>query len=137
MRYRLLVNFSTLSVRLLQKIGKPLSTGPIILVKRDFFNTLDGYDSSVVISEDHNLIVKAYKRGVKAHFLSDVECLFSMRRFEKEGIWNVVRKYAYFIVITLIKGGVYNKSKSFSYETGGHNFSKATEQSKHNHNTKN
>jgi len=121
--YKTLVASTVILVKLLQKIGIPLSIGPIILIKKDLFDTIGGFSLQTTASEDHNLIIKAYKKGEKARFLSDVGCTFSMRRFERDGICNILWKYTIFTIETLIKGGVYKKS---NYEMGGHNYENAS-----------
>lgn len=122
-QYSTLVNLTVLSVRMLQKIGKPLSIGPLILIKKELFDKIGHFSERTTASEDHNLIIKAYQLGEKAHFISDVQCLFSMRRLERDGIMNTVWKYTKFTAETLVKGGVYGKS---NYVMGGQNYSQAT-----------
>jgi len=122
--YKILTSFSVISVKFLHKIGRPLSLGPNIIIYKKLFTELKGFDSKITISEDHNLIIKAYKKGVRSHFLSDVRCDFSMRRLERDGIWAILWKYTYFTIETLVKGGVYRKS--VNYEMGGQNYNQAS-----------
>ncbi|HWY78785.1 MAG TPA: glycosyltransferase [Candidatus Sulfotelmatobacter sp.] len=119
-RYSALVSIIVVTVRLLHKVGRPLSIGPIILIKKDLFDAIKGFDLHIIISEDHNLIIKAHKYGIKAHFLTDMSCVFSMRRLERDGMINVLWKYAWFTAETLIRGGVYGST--LKYEMGGQNY---------------
>ncbi len=118
--YNVVTNVSVNLVRLLQKVGKPLSVGANIVIQKKLFDSLGGFDYLLAMAEDHNLIIKAYKRGVKAQFLPDVRCVCSMRRLEHDGFWITCWKYLYFSIKTMFKGGIY--STSLQYEMGGHNF---------------
>jgi glycosyltransferase involved in cell wall biosynthesis len=109
---------SITSVKLFHKIGRPISMGPIIVIAKTLFDQIGGFDEKIAIAEDHNLIIKAYKKGVKAKFIEDVNCYFSMRRFDSEGTWNIVWQYIRYTGITLVKGGVLKPISK--YEQGGH-----------------
>lgn len=119
--YRMLITGAGNLVKLLQKIGVPFSTGPMIIIKKELFDKIGGFSLKTTASEDHNLIIKAYKVGVKVIFLADVQCEFSMRRFERDGTANILWKYTIFTIETWIKGGVYRKS---DYVMGGQNYKK-------------
>ncbi len=119
LQYSALVSFTVNIVKLLHKVGRPLSIGPLIIIKKDVFNAIGGFSLQTTASEDHNLIIKAHKMGIKAHFLSDVKCVFSMRRLERDGILAILLKYARFTAETLIRGGVYSSTK---YEMGGQDY---------------
>jgi glycosyltransferase involved in cell wall biosynthesis len=121
--YRSLVAFTIFAVQGLQKIGKHFSLGGHIVIKKSLFDRLHGFDLQVIVSEDHNLITRAHQMGADAQILFDAPCVFSMRRWEREGIGHVLVKYAWFNIETFIRGGVY--SKSLGYEMGGHNYKKA------------
>ncbi len=123
LRYRLLVSMAIDAVKFLHKLNKPLSIGPLILIRKDVFEKIGGFNLKTTASEDHNLVIKSHKAGEKAHFLPDVRCLFSMRRFERDGISKILWKYTVFTGETLIRGGVYQKAPQ--YEMGGHNYTKA------------
>jgi glycosyltransferase involved in cell wall biosynthesis len=122
-RYRFLVKFVVVLVRSFHAMRKPFSLGPIILIKKDLFDDIGGFNLKTAIAEDHNLIIKAHKHGHKAHFVTDMRCHFSMRRFEQEGILNVMWKYTFFSIETFFLGGVTRKSPN--YKMGGHNYKKA------------
>lgn len=119
---RMLVNFSIRGVQFLQKIKTPLSIGPIIVIHKSLFNTIKGFDESIIIGEDHNIIIKSYRAGVTATFLHDVKCEFSMRRFDSVGTWHVVWQYAQFTTEILVKGSIGSRKKN--YEMGGQRYLK-------------
>lgn len=106
------------TVRILKTIGRPISMGPMIVIKKDLFDKIGGFDETIAIAEDHNLVIKAHRQGVKAVFIENINCYFSMRRFDAEGTWNIVWQYIRYTGITLAKGGV--KKPISQYEQGGH-----------------
>jgi hypothetical protein len=89
---------------------------------KSLFTKINGYDEKVAIAEDHNIVIKAYKAGVKAAFLSDVPVVYSMRRFQSRGKWNLLREYAKYTFITLQQGGVYESKSKKEYIMGGQQY---------------
>ncbi|HSX09766.1 MAG TPA: glycosyltransferase [Candidatus Saccharimonadales bacterium] len=122
LRYRVVVKFVITAVKFLHIVGRPFSIGPLILIKKELFDKIGGFNLNLTISEDHNLILTAHKFGVKAYFLSDVNCVFSMRRFERDGLFRIFWKYSFFTAETLLRGGISREAPS--YEMGGHNYDK-------------
>jgi glycosyltransferase involved in cell wall biosynthesis len=123
--YRFLVWFSITAVTTLTKLGRPMGLGPHIVIEKKFFNKLGGFNEKISASEDHNLVIKAAKAGVKATFLKDVVCVFSMRRFDSQGIVKVFWQYALFAIETVLKGAVY--TKDIHYDMGGQDYKKENE----------
>jgi glycosyltransferase involved in cell wall biosynthesis len=123
LRYKFLVSFAVNSIEFLNKLNIPLSIGPLILIRKDLFDKIGGFDLKTTASEDHRLVIKSHKLGEKAHFLSDVGCFFSMRRLESDGILSILWKYTLFTAETLVRGGVYQKATN--YEMGGQYYKKA------------
>jgi glycosyltransferase involved in cell wall biosynthesis len=121
MMNRFLVSLTINSVKTLQRIGKALSIGPLIVIEKHLFDRIGGFSEVTTASEDHNLVIKAHQAGVKAVFLDDVHCIFSMRRFDKHGTWSILWQYTVFTAETLFKGAVYNK---VDYEMGGQKYVK-------------
>ncbi|MBA3723802.1 MAG: glycosyltransferase [Candidatus Levybacteria bacterium] len=126
--HRFLFFCSIFTVKMLKRIGRPISTGPHIVINKKLFESIDGFDESIVIGEDHNLIIKAYKKGVSPELIYGVGCYFSMRRFETEGTWKITREYIYYTAMTLIKGGV--KKPVSEYEMGGLRYEQVKEEKK-------
>lgn len=120
--YKILIRGAGSLVKMLNNLNIPFSTGPMILIKKDLFIKIGGFSLITTASEDHNLIIKAYKEGVKVKFMKDVECDFSMRRFERDGTGTILCKYTIFTIETLFKGGVYRKSTN--YVMGGQEYKK-------------
>ena len=63
-----------------------------ILMKKDLFEKLHGFDESIKLAEDHDLARRAKKFG-KFGIISSPAILFSDRRFKKEGWLTLGFKY--------------------------------------------
>lgn len=104
-------------IELSQSLNRPLSSGGSIFIAKKLFLELLGFKEDLYMSEDHNLIQRARKMGVKAKFLKDVKVVFSLRRVKKEGQVMVLYKYLLALVYMLMDGKI--SSKIFMYEMGG------------------
>jgi glycosyltransferase involved in cell wall biosynthesis len=102
---------------LIDKMGKAFSLGPAIIMEKNFFMSINGFNEDAYVSEDQNLVIKALNKGVRARFMNDVFYVYSMRRFENENKALLLVKYTIFTVITLIKGVVL--TKAITYKMGG------------------
>lgn len=100
-----------------QNLNKPFSTGGSMIVERNFFLRIGGFDQKLFLSEDHNLVQRAQKWGVKARFLHNLKLKFSMRRMRKEGAFSLFYKYLISTAYVLFKGDI--NEKIFSYKMGG------------------
>ena len=101
-----------------QSTTKPLSSGGCMIFERNFFNHIGGFDEKLFISEDHNIIQRAKKCGVKTIFLSNIKRVDSFRRMNKEGKLRYLYKVSIGVLHTLFKGDI--KKRIFDYEMGGH-----------------
>lgn len=113
-------------VKFLHIIRRPMALGPLIVMHKALFTKIRGFDEKVKISEDHNIVIRAVKAGHKATFLDDVPVVYSMRRFEAKGKWNLIKEYAKYTFITLFKGGVYESNNN--YIMGGQQYKKKSQQ---------
>ena len=112
-----LINFF---VEISQSFPKPFSAGGSIIIDKNFFEKIGGFDEDTYLAEDHNLIYKATFWGVKAKFLSKIKVKFSLRRLKKEGELKLFYKYLYASLYFLTKGKV--DKKIFSYSMGGQEY---------------
>ncbi|MEK7070908.1 MAG: glycosyltransferase [Patescibacteria group bacterium] len=114
-----LVNFV---IQASQSFGKPLSSVGSIIIQKNLFMQIGGFEEELYISEDHNLIQKAKIWGVRAKPLNNIKIKFSFRRIRREGRFQSMYKLLVGTVYTLFKGDV--KEKIFNYEMGGHLYRK-------------
>jgi hypothetical protein len=100
-----------------QLTDKPFSYGPSAMLQRHFFDHIGGYDETIFVYEDHEIVQRIRKMGVHAKLLQNIQVHFSMRRFKNEGRLNVLRKYLIASMQLLSSGKV--DEKAFTYEMGG------------------
>lgn len=101
--------------------NRPFTTGPNILVKKDIFSKVHGFDENVYVGEDHDIIRRFKKHHAKMVLLYNLVVVFSTRRFDQEGAIIYI-KYAYAWIYQLLFSKV--KNHIYDYKMGGHNFSK-------------
>lgn len=110
--------FYNIPIIVLEKILPHAAQG--ILVKKDIFKKLNGYDESIKMAEDHDLARRAKKIG-KYGIIRSKKIHVSDRRFKKDG-W-IKTAFIYFIseVYIIFKGPI--RSDIFKYKFG-HYFEK-------------
>ncbi len=121
--YRLdemMFRFSNLIVKMNQDIN-PRAAGFCIFITSRLFRRVGGFDESLKLAEDHDLVQRAAKfRPLK--FLETVELFVSIRRLEKEGRFALVQKYAQVEMHLMFKGNV--REDVVEYEFGNFNTEK-------------
>lgn len=83
----------------------PHAPGFFILIKRDLFERIGGFDESITLCEDTDLTIRAAKKG-KFGFLKSEKIKVSVRRFDVDGRWNVAFKYLLAEIILLFGGRI-------------------------------
>ncbi len=108
-------------IRASQVYGRPLSTGGNFAIEKHLFERIGRFNEHIFISEDHDLIRKAYDVGVKAKIVKNVKVTISMRRGALEGDASLIYKYVLgFLAYTMSPNEKTLKKKLFEYEMGGH-----------------
>ncbi len=80
---RIIHNFANLFVRLTQ-YSDPNAPGYCIAIRRDVFERIGGFDESLKVAEDHDLVKRAAEHG-SFRVIPDTHVRVDVRRFEKEG----------------------------------------------------
>ncbi len=111
---------SNFLIELSQSLNKPLSSGGNMILEKNFFRLIGGFNEKLYISEDHELIQKANFWGVRARYLKNIKVKFCLRRLKREGQLLVLYKYLLAIAHMLIKGDI--KKKIFDYKMGGEDY---------------
>lgn len=96
---------------------KPAANGPCIIIKKELFEKIKGFDDSIVFGEDFNLIQKAHELGAKFEVFKTPILYVSARRFEKEGLFLSLYKSLKAIAHQLFIGPI--RKPIFQYEMGG------------------
>jgi len=85
-----------------------------IMVKKDIFEKIGGFDESITLAEDHYFIQQAEKLG-KFDIIKDVILYMPLRRFEKDGYFTTAFKY----LICAFNMGVLGKpERKIKYDFG-------------------
>lgn len=106
---------------LLQKFS-PAANGPCIIMKRELFQKLDGFDDTIVFGEDYNIIQRAHKKGARFAVFRHPLLYLSARRYEQEGLVLSAYKSVKALLYQLFIGPI--RKPIFEYEMGGHVFKK-------------
>jgi glycosyltransferase involved in cell wall biosynthesis len=105
-----------------QNLEKPFSSGGSMIWEKNFFNFIGGFEEQIYIAEDHSIIQKARKWGVKAKFMKSIRVGFSLRRMKKDGQLRFFYKNLVATAHIMLKGDIYKKI--FEYEMGGGHYKK-------------
>lgn len=84
-------HFANLTVKIGQYMD-PHAAGFAIFIKKDLFEKIGGFDETLKLAEDHDLVSRAAKHK-KFRVLNDVYLVVSIRRLEKEGRFSLIQKY--------------------------------------------
>lgn len=121
---KLLFSLTNLIVRLNTKIN-PRAAGFCIFITKRLFHRIGGFDESLKLAEDHDLVKRA-SRFRPLHFLEKTFLYVSVRRLEKEGRFSLVQKYAQVELNLLLRGAI--REDVVEYEFG--NFDEKSEKNK-------
>ena len=117
-QYKPLFDFANLLVELSQNFPKRFSLGGSMIVEKEFFKLIGGFNKKLYISEDHELIQRASQWGVKPKFIKEARTYFSLRRMKKEGQLRFFYKSFIALAYRLLSGET--TKKLFEYKMGGH-----------------
>lgn len=118
---QLILGLLNLSMSIFQKI-KPVANGPCILMRRELFEGIHGFDETIVFGEDFDLIQRAHKIGMEFKVFKTPILYVSTRRFDKEGFFVSLFKSLKAVVHQIFVGPI--RTPIFKYEMGGQGFKK-------------
>lgn len=116
-KYQALLDLSNILVESSIFINKKFSLGGSMIVERNFFNILGGFNENLFLAEDHELIQRAFFWGVNPRFLRNIKIIFSFRRWKREGEIKILYKHIIATAHRFFSGEI-NK-KIFEYQMGG------------------
>ncbi|VVA43582.1 conserved hypothetical protein [Candidatus Roizmanbacteria bacterium] len=122
-QYKLLFDLANIFVELSQNLPKRFSLGGSIIIEKNFFEKISGFNEKLFISEDHELVQRASEWGVNSKFIKEAKIYFSLRRMKKEG----QLKYFYKFFNAATRRLFLNeeiKKKIFEYQMGGQLYDK-------------
>lgn len=105
--------FYNAPILFLEKILPHAATG--ILIKKDLFFKLKGFDQTITLAEDHDLARRANSMANYAILRSN-KIFISPRRFEKEGWVRTGLKYLFCEMYMIFKGPMRSKFINYRYD---------------------
>lgn len=114
---KVLFAFANLTVKM-NANGNPRAAGFCIFITKRLFERVGGFDESLRLAEDHDLVERAAKFR-SLHVLKSTSIKVSVRRLEKEGRFSLIQKYFQVEMHLLTKGKV--KEDIVEYEFGNFN----------------
>lgn len=115
--YKPLFDIGNLLVEFSQNMTKKFSFGGSMILEKNFFSIIGGFDKKLFMSEDHELIQRSSSWGVTPKIMRDNAVTFSLRRWKKEGNLKVIYKYFVTTAYRLFGGEI--KNKIIEYKMGG------------------
>lgn len=94
----------------------PHAPGFCILAKRSVFEKVSGFDEAVVFAEDNDFVNRSVKSGAKFRVLNTKKIFVSVRRFDRDGRWNIAKRYLLAEAHHILHGSV--RREIFPYEFG-------------------
>ena len=98
----------------LENILPHAATG--IIIKKDLFRRLKGFDETITLAEDHDLSRRAKKMGKEGGILRSDKIFISLRRFEKDGWVKTGVKYFLCELYMIFKGPVRTNIFNYNYD---------------------
>lgn len=83
-------------------VKRPWSPGPFVVVRKDIFDRVGGYDEQKAFGEDHDFSTRLYKKHVSLSVLREVLCVYSLRRHRKQGMLGAMGAYIYSAISVLL-----------------------------------
>ena len=97
-------------------LGRPYASGAAMMVKRNAFQQLGGFDETLTITEDIDLAHRLYRAGYVMEVLQDPQYIFCMIRYQKDGTLALTAKL---VIRSLHPQGNRNRRYSFYPMLGG------------------
>lgn len=113
-----LIEFTNFIVEIFNTLGKPFAPGFDIIIEKRFFEKLGGFDVTLKLAEDHDIVQRARRSGVLLKILKHPVLYASLRRPEKIGYLRFITQYAISGLYTLTGEPI--KKDLFKYPMGGH-----------------
>ncbi len=111
---KILFSFANLSVKM-NANGNPRAAGFCIFITKRLFDRIGGFDESLRLAEDHDLVDRAAKFR-PLHVLKSTSLHVSVRRLAKEGRFSLIQKYFQVEMHLMTKGKV--RDDIIEYEFG-------------------
>ncbi len=115
-RGRLIFGLMNRVVQMVQSIH-PAANGPCIIMKKELFVKVQGFDETIFFGEDYDIVKRAHKTGAVMKIYKRPLLFVSTRRFEKEGVIISLYKAITALLYQFVFGPI--RKPLFKYEMGG------------------
>lgn len=99
---------------------KPFASGGSFFIEKRLFHKMNGFDESLYLGEDHDLVRRIHKMGIISKILNDAKIVVSLRRMDLEGQLVLLLKYIRVAFFIFLNGKI--TEKIFDYEMGGQGY---------------
>lgn len=113
---RSIIEFANLYIQVVQPFS-PHAPGFCILVRRAVHEVIGGFNEEVVLAEDHDYALRASKHGGFS-VLTSASLPISLRRIQRDGLFQVAYKYAWCEMYALAGKPIY--TAPFEYKMGAY-----------------
>jgi len=113
-----MIEFTNFVLELFNSLGKPFVPGFNIIIEKGLFQKLKGFDPTLKLAEDHDLVQRAHKAGVLLKIAKQPVLYPSFRRPEKIGYTKLITQYTISSIYTLLGEPI--RKELFAYPMGGH-----------------
>jgi glycosyltransferase involved in cell wall biosynthesis len=86
--------FANVYIEAIMQFKRPLTPGPLSVIRSDIFQKIGGYDESHAFHEDVEIGLRIAKMGIPVSILREALYIWSMRRLRREGKIKVIQQYA-------------------------------------------
>ena len=97
---------------------RPITPGPLTVIRHEIFDLVDGYNETLTFGEDYDFTQRIVTQGITPKILRETLYVFSLRRVRKDGKPRFIRLYAKGSLLVLLTKRNLNHVKS--YVMGGH-----------------
>lgn len=94
----------------------PHAPGFCIMAKRSVHEKIGGFDAGVIFAEDKDYVTRAVTSGARFRVLNSRKISVSVRRFDRDGRWNIAKRYLLAEAHHILRGSV--RKELFPYEFG-------------------
>jgi len=103
---------------------KPGMNGPCMIIRKDIFEKVKGFDDTIFFGEDFEITQRAAKQGAQLNVYRNPKIFISARRIEVEGALPFILKSLKALIYQLFIGPV--RKPLFPYEMGGQHYRSGT-----------
>lgn len=103
-------------------LRRQLSPGPLTVVSRQAYKSVNGYDENLTFGEDYDFAQRLSAHGIKLQILRETLAVYSLRRMRKEGKLKMLQFYAKVSLLALLTKKMPREVSG--YVMGGHLYDK-------------